>query len=913
MSVSLLSSKTHIPQLRPSYVSRGSLLNRLSNAVLQPGQIVLLSGSAGFGKTTLLSEFSHQTNLRVAWVSLDEGENDPIRFWTYVVTALEHVDAEMGKSTLTLLQTPQLVLEENIPILLINDLDHLQHDVVLILDDYHVIQNPAIQKAVSFLLEHLPKRLHPIISTRVDPPWPLSRLRVRNQLVEIRADDLRFNMQETTQFLNDVMNLDLSSDDIELLGKRTEGWIASLQLAAVSIKGKSDASGFIKTFAGSHTYIADYLVEEVLSQLSTPVRTFLFQTSILDRLSTGLCNAITERQDSEAILRDLYHSNLFLLPLDDEGKWFRYHHLFADLLRARLRENTISDTPAALHQRAAAWYEQSGLVQEAIQHFLAAKDYPNAVRLLEMTAMPLVMKAQFKTLDEWLKIIPVQYVNERPRINIAFAWLYIMRRTFDKATPCLESLERFFSSTAENQVEHALLGEWYALQAMLLNAQRKTMEARDLAERALQFLPTSETQVRSMVYMGLAESYQQLFDFHQAAATYETLIQTAHESGDLTSEILGTSLLGRMLLQQGKLHSTFQLVCQILQRIKQTRSFSPFSATLYGELAQVHYQWHQLDEARRNFRLSVEWSALGGFSDAEIYHSVFLSRLFQMQGDFQSAFMEIEKALDLKRTAAPALVSEEVIAQQVSICTLLGRVQEVETVLSPFGFTFDEEFAYPALPAGGGITHPMGLLYNSALRVLLCKMTTHPVPQTLRRGIDLADRIITLSLEHNLVPIALQTLLLRSQLHGIENRHQQSLQGVAQAIALGESEGLISIFVEQGEPILHALESLCTSSLLTSSQKAHARRILLAFPQNDTAIKSSDMVENAKPLIDPLTPREVEVLRILAAGDSNQEIADKLVITLSAVKKHTGNIFRKLDANSRTQAVARARELGLLA
>jgi LuxR family maltose regulon positive regulatory protein len=892
-------------------------LNRLLAAVRQPNQVVLLSGSAGFGKTTLLTEFSNQVKIPVAWVSLDEGDNDSVQFWTYVVTAIERTNAHFGQSVRALFQTPQIVPEENIPIFLINDLDQLQQDLVLILDDYHLIQNPAIHKAVSFLLDHLPARLHPIISTRIDPSWPLARLRARNQLVEIRAADLRFNLQEITTFLNDVMALNLSSENIELLGMRTEGWIASLQLAAISLKGKRDVSGFINTFAGSHIYIADYLMEEVLSQLSAQVRTFLLQTSILDRLNAGLCNAVTELQDSDVILRDLYHSNLFLLPLDDEGQWFRYHHLFVDLLRARFHDNTASDDPATLHKRAATWYEQSGMVQEAIQHFVIAKEYPRAVRLLETIVMGLVMKAQFKTLEVWLKIIPASYTSENPRINMAFAWLHLMRRNLDKVAPCLETLERFFGSTDQDRVGPALVGEWYALQSMLLNAQGRTMESRDLAERALQFLPTSETQVRSMVYMGLAEAYQQVFDSQQAAVTYETMIQTAHELGDLTSEILGTSLLGRMQLQQGKLHSTFRLVGQMLQQIEQSRSFSPFSATLYGELAQVHYQWHQLEEARSYFRLSVEWSKLGGFSDAEIYHSVFLSRLFQMEGDLQSSLMEIEKALDLKRTAAPTLVGEEVVAQQVSIFTAMGRVQDVEHILSPFGFTFNDELAYPTLPPHGGITHPMGLLYNSALRILLYRVRMHPEPQALRSGIDLANLLVTRLLENNILPSALRTLLLRSQLYAMDGKHQSGLRDIAGAVALAEEEGFISIFVEEGGTIARMLTALCADHLLTASQATYARNILLAFPQNETATKPSAMpaakfAEGVEPLIEPLTQREMEVLKLISAGNSNRDIGDKLVITLSAVKKHTGNIFHKLSVNSRTQAIVRARELGLL-
>jgi LuxR family maltose regulon positive regulatory protein len=325
MSVSLLSTKLYIPPARSNAIARLRLSEKLLTGIHQPSSFVLLSGPAGFGKTTLLSEFVAQVQWPAAWVSLDEGDNDPVRFWTYLIAACQKVQDGVGETALVLFGSPQPLPLEAVPVNLINDLDRLDRDLVLVLDDYHTIQNETIHSALLFLLEHLPKKLHLIISTRVDPPWPLARFLARNQLVEIRAQDLRFTIEEASSFLNQVMGLNLSVEDVAALEARTEGWIAGLQLAALSMQGRSDLAGFVKTFTGSHVYVAEYLLEEVLKQQPEDMQTFLLQTSILERLNAGLCEAVTGCQDGQAVLTALQRANIFVFPLDDEGRWFRYH------------------------------------------------------------------------------------------------------------------------------------------------------------------------------------------------------------------------------------------------------------------------------------------------------------------------------------------------------------------------------------------------------------------------------------------------------------------------------------------------------------------------------------------------------------------------------------------------------------
>lgn len=921
MPIALLATKLRAPQPRPQVVSRSRLTAKLLASVKRPGSFALLSGPAGFGKTTLLSEFIAGLPRPVAWVSLDEADNDPIRFWTYLLTACRSVQPDVGESGLALLQIPQLLPAETLPTLLINDLVQANADLVIVLDDYHTLQNQAIHSALSFLLDHLPENLHLVISTRLDPPLPLARLRARSQLTEVRAADLRFTSDETAAFLNRVMGLNLSSEDVAALEARTEGWIASLQLAALSMQGRNDLTGFIQAFTGSHVYVAEYLIEEVLGSQPEAVKTFLMQTSILERLSAGLCEAVSGQKESQTLLRNLYQANLFVMPLDDEGQWYRYHQLFADLLQARLQQTLPADAIAALHQRAAAWYTQAGMLAEAMEHALLARDFSYAVQIFEKIAMPMILNAYFITVENWLRMIPAGYLMESVRANLALAWMYLMRRNFTQAGPYLERLQRLRSTSQGDGEAGSIQGEWLALQSMLLGVQGRVTESADLAEQALKLIPVEETQIRSMTYMGLANLYEQRLEYERAAAAMNAIIQSARRAGDLASEILGISLLGRMLLRQGRLRSVYELTSEALRRIERAGVFSPFSATLHGELAQVYYHWHKLEEARRHFARSVELSVLGGFSDAEIYHNVFLSRLFQMEGDLQASAREIEKALNRMRTAAPAFVREEVIAQRVNLALALGQPEVAQAALQEYGFHFDDGFSFPEPAPEAGIPEPMGQLYNSALRILLYQARVQAERQDLGRGMELTEALIEGFARCQHLPVMLQTLLLRSQMYTAAGKEQDGFADVVKALELAEPERVISAFVEEGLPLAEMLGTLLHRGLLKTIDPGYVHEILAACPgisgkpaiQPAQPAASSPNGEEAWVLIEPLTPRELEVLQHIAAGDSNQEIADKLVITLSAVKKHTGNIFRKLGVSSRTQAVVRARKLGLLA
>lgn len=924
MVVSLLSTKLYIPPARADGVARPRLTQKLQDGLQQPGSFALLSCPAGFGKTTLLSEYASLHKGAVAWLSLDERDNDPIQFWPYLIAACQTVHSAVGEAASMLFQTPQPPPDDAVATILINDLAGLDHNLTLILDDYHTIQNEAIHSALVFLLEHLPEKLQVVVSTRIDPPWPLARFRVRNQLIELRAQDLRFTASEAATFLNRMMGLDLTAADVSALEARTEGWAAGLQLAALSMKGRSDIAGFVKAFTGSNVYISEYLVEEVLKRQPREVQEFLLQTSLLEPLNAELCEAITGCTDGQSMLLALYRANLFVVSLDDECKWFRYHHMFADLLQSRIQWSLPAEAIEALHQRAADWYGQAGLIPEAIEHSLAAKDYARVVKLVERIALPMILQAHVRTVERWLKAIPKERVEESPKINLAFAWLNLLRGSVNQISPFLVRLKTIFSGPGASDLGPSLQGEWLAVQSKWSSLQGKQEESRDLASQALQILPEEDFLVRSIVYVNLATTYEQMLYYNHAAEMFQMIVRNARAIGDSTFETLGISGQARMELMQGRLHLAFEIASEGIKRMEDSGKITPFGATLYGEIGQINYFWRRLDEAQKYLRQSISSSGHSGYSDPEIFNHVMLSRMAQMDDDWEAAALEVTKAHELAQRIPPAMIREELISQRVRVELAFGRLESAQAILQPEGFAFTDVFSFPDLAPGSAVTNPVGLLYNSALRILLLLAGLKKDQSNLKRGIELADIILSGELQCRHIPTALETLLLRSKMYAAMGDDSRRLKDIAAALELAETEGFISVFVEEGRPIYEGLRAMSQHNSLGSTRLDYIQKILAAFPTSLRSTKETGkpIMSNFKvdkkvaeldaPLVVPLTHREVEVLQLIACGDSNQTIARKLVITVSAVKKHTGNIFGKLNVNSRTQAVARARLLQLL-
>jgi len=917
-------------------VARPQLLSRLNFGLASGRQITLVSAPAGFGKTVCACEWVQKLDLPVTWLSLDPADDDPGRFFSYLVAALQIVDENLGWEIEGVLRAGQLPPNEIITTTLINDIQARDTRFVLVLDDIQVIQDELILGVLEQLVMRLPDTLHLVFLTREDPDLPLARLRANNQLTEIRAGDLRFSNPEADHFLTEVMELSLSQADIDVLDTRTEGWIAGLHLAAlalqaplavqsltkpqpgsatqsriatqapVSNQNRPNPSAFIANLRGSHRFILSYLSEEVLDQQPEEVQDFLLQTSILDRLNGDLCNAVTGRVDSHALLKRLYQANLFLIPLDDDGHWYRTHQLFTDLLRD-LQETHHKDATAELHRRASDWFAQAGMLNETIQHALAAGDYSTAVQLIESHAMDMIMQWHLKTVDSWMQSIPVEWIAQSPQANLAFAWLHLMRPDYLQASPYLERLQVMSSDPEFGANDPPLLARWLALQSMLLNAQGKAAECLELCNQALALVSEGDEHVRNMIYLELAKAYEQFDDYDRAVDAYQVIIKQGQMAGNSVTELLGISGLALLALKHGQLHFAFEITSEGIQRLESAGALPPISTAVYGELGEIHYQWHQLEYAHYYFQRAIEVSTLSGYSDAELYYGVILSRLSQIEGDLEGAAQEIHKAVDLMKVQAPAAVREEVIAQQIRIDLAQGHLAAAEASLKSLGFSFKDQFTLPNLTPTQNI---------SALRILLYRAQVKGELAELKPGIELADKIVESMLQGGYNMVAIETLLLRAMMHAVSGNDQASKDDYVAALQLSEPEGMISIFVEEGPPVAEALANLLGADQLGSVQLDYVESILAAFtsaqPPGVGPTDQAPAVEPGDQLVEPLTEREQDVLRLMAEGLKYEEIGERLYISLNTVRYHVKAIYGKLNVNNRTKAIERAQQLGIL-
>jgi len=913
--MSLLAMKLRCPAVPPKRVHRPHLTQRLNDGLESGRLITLISAPPGFGKTTCAAEWVSRLDLPVAWLSLERADDDPARSFAYLVAALQQIDQAVGREIEGIIHSGRLPPTEVITHSLANDILQLGCRFLLVLDDFQVIQERAIHEALASLIGNQPPNMHLVLLTREDPPLPLARVRANNKVTEIRAGDLRFTCREAESFLSEVMGLRLSPADVGVLDDKTEGWVAGLQLAGLSIRGRDDQSGFIARLSGSHRYILSYLTEEVLSQQSQDMQRFLLQTSILHRLNGELCDAVTGRTDSATLLERLVTANLFLIPLDDEQRWYRYHHLFIDLLRNLLNAHHRNQA-AELHRRASRWYAHAGMPMEAFQHALDAADYALAVQLLEAHATGMMVQGYVKTVEGWLNAVPAEARLHSPKANLAFAWMHLMHGTFAQASPYLERLQRHFSGSQTDSEAPSLRAEWLALQSCLRSGQGDAAESLRLATQALEIAPEQDSYVQSLAYNGLASAHLLMGNYAHAVEVCRKAILHSRAASNLPSELLGTSILAQIALQHGQYHFALEIASSVAARLASSASLPPLSSVVYGALGQVYYQWHRFEQARTHLLRAIQLCILGGYTDGEIYYRTVFSRLLQMEGDREASSRELRKSMDLMQHGAPAWVRSEVVSELVRAYVAENGLPAAEAVLTEYGFSFRADDPDAQLAFDQTMTHEAGLLYNSALRVLLHRAQAQREPASLQRGIDLASRLISGALQAHYIPTALRTLLLRAQMFAALGDRQACLDDCARALEWAEAEGLVSLFVEEGRPIAEALAAVLKSNQVGFVQPAFVDSILAAFPDDDRCVAASPVPASgmAAPtdMIEPLSKRELQILGLIAEGCSNQQIAQRLFLSLHTVKKHISNIFAKLAADSRTLAVARARQSGLL-
>ncbi len=910
----LLVTKLAMPPVRSDLVARPRLVNQLSLAVQHP--LTLIAAPAGFGKTTLLATWLERASLQSAWLSLEQDDDDLTRFWSYVFTALERVNPDSGESVLALLQgsgPQQPPPIETVLTVWINGLAALPHEMVLILDDYHLITAPPIHRSVTYLVDHLPPQLHLVIATRADPPLPLARLRTRGHLTEIRAADLRFTSEETTAFLTRTLGLHLSGEDITALEARTEGWIAGLQLAGLSMRGRQDIPAFLKAFTGSQRYIIDYLTEEVLARQPEPIQTFLLQTAFLERLSGSLCEAVIGEHGGEvsgqAMLEQLEQANLFLVPLDDERRWYRYHQLFAEALRHRLQRKHPTLVPK-LHQRASAWYEQQGLTNDAVHHALAASDFTLAARLIERAFNFLVRRGEIATLQRWAAALPNELIRSNIELSVLQGWLLFVSGKLDAAERHLQEIERTLGintvsdehseqqtmpSGTENQAE--IKGRIAALRASIAVTRGDIPRTIALSRLALEYLP-KENISRAYAAWYLGRAYWLSGDVRAASIALTEASHVSWEVDHLYTVFMVTHDLAHVQKLQGLLHQADRTYRQSLQQALERGGDLPAIGPAYVGRGNLEYEWNHLDAATSLLQEGIKLCERTGNERAILQAYVTQALIKQAQGDTDGASAIMQQMV---QTTSRQHLSQHQNTQVEAYWAWLSLMQGDEAAVLHWqercGLSLDRE-----------VIHLREREYLTLVRVLITQRRLDEAKQWLANLLQLAEA-------QGRTGSVIEILMLQAEALQASGEVNQALERLSRALALAEPEGYIRLFVDEGTPMAQMLVQLrhrpdqpgspeYREKLLTLLGKAHDKDV----PRPSAAIPRPIF----PPLKEPLSERELEVLRLIAAGCSNQEIADRLVIALSTVKWYINAIYGKLQAESRTKAIARARELNIV-
>jgi LuxR family maltose regulon positive regulatory protein len=879
-------TKLAVPAAQPGLVSRSRLLARLAEA---RSRLTLLCAPAGFGKSALLSDWLHTSQQGspasgISWLILDEADNDPLRFWIYLGTALQRLAPHVGTTLLQGLQTPHPPLEALLTTLL-NELLTLREPVTLVLEDYHMIHAPSIHQSLSFLLEHLPSQVHLVIATRSDPPLPLARLRARGELCEIRAEDLRFTLQEASAFFHQ-RGLSLSPEEVAFLIERTEGWIAGLQLAALSLEHQEDVHRFVLAFRGSQAFVIDYLAEEVLARQSPSIQEFLLSTSILTRLNGSLANAVIGREDGKTLLEQVRQANLFLIPLDQERRWYRYHQLFADVLRVRLEE-THPELVPTFYQRTIAWYTQQGLVDEAIQYALAGKLFEKAADLIEQRIQAMGSYREMAAVWHWVKALPDQVAHRRPRLCMMAAWSFLLSGQGERIPPYLEAVLAAVEASTEAPFKREMLGHVTALQAVQARYRGEYSEAIALSLRALDPLAEGYVFTRSVLYMNLGSVYLLSGEIEEAGHTFEQALQVARVNHNPSLVLTIRCNQAKLLAAQGQLRQAAETYHQVLEASTESRGRGlPEEASAYFGLGEIRREWNALTPALEMLTRSLELANLIGEMSILSSGSMALARVKYAQGETDMAFEALQQAE--QRVHIP-LYDAQLVACRARLWIAQREVTRAAAWGQVCGLTPEDQPSYQR-----------EWEYLTLVRLLLVQ---HRADQT----IALLRRLLSLAEKGKRIGSMIEILMLQALAHRALGQTPQALFQFAQALHLAEAHGYARLFLDEGPALVALLHQAAARQIVPG----YVRALLAQVP--DTIAPSSAEERSELPLLlESLSPREREVLRLVAAGLSNQETAAHLTITAGAVKKHLSNIYRKLGVSSRTQALARARELDLL-
>jgi LuxR family maltose regulon positive regulatory protein len=911
----LIHTKLHFPSTRPSLVSRPRLQEQILEGLRGP--LTLIIAPAGFGKTTLVASCIASCEMPVAWLSLDKHDNQEGRFLTYVVATLQETDNTIGSEAVQLMAGLQQVPPEVVLTSLINDLDAAKGETALVLDDYQFISSQAVHEEVAFLLEHCPHTLHIVIATRSDPPLPLARLRARGQMVELRAADLSFTKPEAAQFLNDIMGLRLDAGSVAALAERTEGWIAGLQMAALSMRDRKDASSFIEGFSGTNRYILDYLMEEVLGSQPPEIQHFLLYTSILERLTAPLCDAILANDEqakresddgslgsesvipggSGFILQYLERANLFLVPLDDERVWYRYHHLFADLLRTQLQRSLNAQGVAKLHIRAADWHGQNGSLVEAIHHASMALDEERVERFIEQNYMELVSRGEQSWLRSWIGTLSKEQVYRRPWLCIYEAYSHSWFGEPDQADVFLEAAEKRIRSDMSVPDTQSMLGHLAYIKCRVTAMRGDLPRAIEFNLAAREYLPFSNLALQLDLSITLGYLYFLLGNYSHASQFLKETIRSGRAVGAILNTVAGYCILARLYAIQGRLNQSYEFYNQAAQWVCETGGQHLGASSLIEVgIADVLCEKNDLDSALTHVKQGLALLPWWGKPDDVVLAYVTLARIRLGQANTNDAIEALEKARQVVQTSglfpeAPHTVE----LTQVKLWLAEGEVQAATRWAASLEQRFDPQDPF---------RFENELTHIARARVLIALNKPE-------EAISLLSRLEEIARSEQRMGRVIEILLLKALAMQAKGDAEDAMLALTKCLTLAQPEGYVRVFLDEGQPMQMLLAQWIALAGV-GPVRDYAFHLLAQFNAEPHTTKGTQekTFPGGSP-VEPLSQRELEVLHLIALGKTNQQIAQQLIVAPGTVKAHTASIYRKLDVTNRTEAVARGRQLGM--
>ncbi len=893
MKDSLLLTKLYIPSPNPRVVHRPHLMARMDVGLASGCKLTLLSAPVGYGKTTLVSDWLSTLKNPIAWLSLDPEDDEPLRFWIYVIAALQTIQPELGQAAFTALQTAQMPPIKNILSDLINQIATLSDKIILVLDDYHLIETVEIHQSLNFLLDHLPPLMHLVIITREDPPLPLPQMRAKGQISELRANDLHFTVEESAQFLNRRMNLNLQPEEIAALEQRTEGWVAGLQMAALSLHELDDAAVFIEAFAGDNRYVADYLISEVLDRQPDHIRDFLLQTAIVDRFTPALCAALMgdDTLQSGRIIAQIEALGLFVIPLDHVRQWYRYHQLFTDLLRYRLRQDDPSKF-VALNRIASRWYQQQGLVEEAVKYGLVGGEHDHVAELIERSGLAMIGRGQLATLQNWINALSEKTIRKHPYLSVLLVWVGALTGQSDLAKRQLALAEENLPS-AKADLHSEIICQIALLRAYATRTSGDLDASIKHAQEALSHLPKNNVFLDCTIHLNLGGNYWLKGNF----STLEKPLIHANSFIDIPEveypALAAAGFLANAYLQQGQLRKAESLCRGIVERY--SRHAHPAAAYVFLEQGELFYERNDLDGALEVLSKTIQIGENADKIVNVIRARLLLAQVYQALGEQDEVVNLMAQADELFKQSSPRYQVMHQIEYDYYHVRCLLLQQKLQAALQWVG---DYEQRRET------INNPWALLNELVYaHVLLADGRPEQALPILKTGEEAAR-------SYGAGGWVIQSLSLQSLCYQETNDLERALKMLRNALSMAEPEGYVRTFVDYGSPMQRLLHLAVERGVASD----YVARFLAAFPEEEgeNGLPGPQKVPAQQPLVEPLTDQEMRILRLMAAGLSHPEIAKELYLSLNTIKWHTTHIYSKLGVHRRAHAVVRAQELEIL-